>query len=141
MPTELRPAQAETLSNPGDLITGHPLPTRAHTFTRPDGTKMTVLLQGISYARKSELDAARRMDLAESQKRQEAKTDLYLPQLIAEAARNVDGSRAFPRPEDAMLFAIKLAAEYGDGEIHKGYNTVLELSGWGDDAEADAGKS
>jgi len=141
MPTEIRPEQAETLSNPQDMLTGHPLPTRAHTFTGPDGKKFTVLLQGISYSRKSELDAARRMDLAEAQRRNEAKTDLYLPKLIAEAARNTDGSRAFPKDEDAVLFAIRFAAEYGDGQIHAGYNTVLELSGWGDDAEAAAGKS
>ena len=79
MPSEIREPQAETLCNPQDMLTGHPLPTRAHTFTGPEGKKFTVLLQGISYARKSELDAARRMDLAEAQRRNEAKTDLYLP--------------------------------------------------------------
>lgn len=141
MTTELRDVQAETLCNPQDLLTGHPLPSRPHTFISPKGVRMTVLLQGISYARKSEMDAARRMDLAEAQRKSEAKTDLYLPRLIAEAARNTDGTRAFPRDEDAILWAIRFAAEYGDGQIHAGYNTVIDLSGWGDDAETDAGKS
>lgn len=142
MTTEIRAdAPAQALSDPSELITGKRLPTRAHTFTRSDGTKLTVLLQGLTYARKSALDAARRQDLAEAEKKGEAKSDLYLPRLIAEAARKADGSRAFPKEEDALLFAIRLAEELGDGQIHGAYTTVLELSGWGDDAETTAGKS
>lgn len=143
MKTELEPRGpiAETLSDPRELVTGKTLPTRPHTFLCADGTKRTILLQGLPYSQKSELDANRRMELAEAEKKGEAKTDLHAPLIIALAARMPDGTPAFPKHEDAMLFAIRFAGEAGDGAIHGGYNTVLELSGWGEDAETVAGKS
>lgn len=135
------PAETTTATHPRELLTGKPLPTRDHVFTLPDGRKVTVKLQGLTYAQKSELDAVRRIEREESDKTGVAKPDLHGPRLIARAMRLPDGSRAFHRDEEETVYAISIGEQMNDGEINRGADTVLQISGWGKDAEAAAGKA
>lgn len=141
MPTEIPVSETTTATDPKELFAGkNLLPTRVHTFTRPDGQKVPVTLQGLPYGQKSILDALRRMARVEEERTGEPKADLHGPRLIAKAMRNTDGSRAYPREEDEIMAAIRFADTFSDGEINKAAAVVLELSGWSEDAEADAVK-
>lgn len=134
------PAETTGAAHPSELLSGKPLPMKEHTFTRSDGKKVTIKMQGLTYAQKSELDGLRRIDRAEEDRTGEAKPDLHGPRLIARAARLPDGTRAFQRDEDEVVFAISLGEQMSDGEINRGADQVLILSGWGKDAEAQAVK-
>lgn len=141
MPTEIPVSETTTATDPKELFAGkNLLPTRVHTFTRPDGQKVPVTLQGLPYGQKSILDALRRIARAEEERTGEPKADLHGPQLIAKAMRNPDGTRTYAREEDEVMAAIRFADNFADGEINRAANVVLELSGWGAEAEAEAGK-
>lgn len=141
MTTETPSASDIALSDPKALLTGKPLPSRDYVFRTPDGARVKVRLQGLTYAQKSELDAIARAERDESEKNGVVKPDLRAPMLIARAFRNPDGSRAFTRYEDEMVYAIGLSEQNGDGEINRASNVVLELSGYGPEALADAEKA
>jgi hypothetical protein len=132
---------AVELDDPRTMTEPLPMPSRAHTVTRNDGSTKTYLFRGLPYSRKSQLDAQRRIERAEEEKKGVAKPDLHGPRLIARAICTPDGKRAFRTDEEETLFAITIMDQLTDGELNRAANVVLELSGWGDEAEADAGKS
>lgn len=141
MTEQLAAPAANEYADPRSLVTGQRMPTKDHTFRTPDGTPHRVKLQGLSYAVKSRLDAEARLEKEEAERTGEAKTDLRGPKLIAEAVRNPDGSRPFTTDEEKVVYAISISEQMADGEISRGYNAVLELSGYGAEAIETAGKS
>jgi hypothetical protein len=137
------PAQSDglELSDPSELVSGKPFPMKDYLFRLPDGTKKKVRLQGLSYAVKSAEDRRDAAERAEAEKKGIFQPDLRGPRLLAKAVRTKDGKRPFTREEDEIVYAISLAEQLPDGEINRAYNALMELSGYGKEAMADAEKS
>ena len=138
---EPAPPARSPLSHPNELLTRKPMPTREHTFRLQENVKKTVLLQGLTYMEKNEIDMVGRQELVEDEKRETTRPNLWQPRQIAKAMRNPDGSRAFPEEHQWRSYAVALAEQLPDAEIHRAANVVMELSGYGKDAEDEAGKA
>ncbi len=142
--TEKAPASTDEgleLSDPSELVSGKPFPMFDHVFRLPDGTRKRIKLQGLSYAIKSAEDRRDAAERAEAEKRGVFQPDLRGPRLLAKAVRTRDGKRPFTREEDEIIYAVQLAEQMADGEINRGYNALMERSGYGKDAMAEAEKS
>lgn len=139
--TEKAPARsAPEFVHPNELVSGKPMPYGGFTFHTPDGTKKHVKLQGLSFAVKSQIDASWEVEYAEAKARGIFKPNLRAALLLAKAVRTPDGKRPFTRDEDEMVYAISLMEQMADGEIGRGYNYLMKLSGYGEESLADAVK-
>jgi hypothetical protein len=130
------------LSDPDELMAtaGQPLPKKAHVF-RPRGEKpMRVLLGGLTYAEKSIEDIQGNEAKAEAKLKGVIEADLRGPRILARAMLTPEGKRKYTTEEAITLAACRIA-EWGDGEVNRGYNVVMDLSGYSKDALEQAEKN
>jgi len=142
-PTERTEREAEPeapLSDPRALFTRKPMPTKRYTFTLPAGDKVTVLLQGLTYTEKAEVDFWSRERSIEDEKEGVKRPSMWGPALIAKAIRNPDGSRPY-REMAYIAHGLALAEQLADGEIQRASKAVLDLSGYSDEALEKVGKA
>lgn len=139
--TDTAPATGPVLADPDELFKGGKLPTKAHTFTLRDGTELTVLLRGLPFIQKNEVDlwALERRD--ENRQSGITQADPWHPAILARAMCTPDGKAKYPQPEQWIPTAVKLAEQLLDGDLRRGTTAVLELSGYGKDAMEKAGKA
>jgi hypothetical protein len=138
--TQVAPEQTQAKQvpcDPSELTRGTgDLPREPHTFKMSDGSKKTILLSGLTYPMKNEVDVWAR------ERRQEnpGQPDMWYPAIIARAACKPNGKFAYPNAEQWIPFAVQLAEHALDASIHRAFQAVIKLSGYGKDAEEEAGK-
>lgn len=135
------PAEPLVISDPEEMVTGESLPIEPHTFTSNRGRKITLLLQGLTYTVKSRLDAMQTLYWQEAARSGQFHPNMYSARLLAAAVRRKNGMPAYMSEKDQESFAIRIAGEWNDGELIRGGNKVLDLSGYGEQADAAVGKS
>jgi hypothetical protein len=122
------------LVDPRELRTGKAMPTKAHVFRLPTGERKKVLLQGLTYTEKAEVDYWSRERAASDVKEGTKRPSMWGPVIVAASMRRPDGSRNFQELGQAVAQGLALAEQMADGEIQKAVKVVLDISGYSDDS-------
>lgn len=136
------PPARSTLVDPRELTRApKPMPTREHTMRRSDGTKMTVLLQGLTWLEKESVDMWSRADARNDETNGTMRPSMLYPRWIAKALRMPNGAHAFVEEHEIRAYAVALAETFPPAEINRAAEIISELNGYGQQAEDAAGKA
>jgi hypothetical protein len=132
--------------DPREMLLRKPMPYKKHVMTRSDSVKIPVLFQGLPYLTKQAIDARSRIRRQQDEEEiaagrlESPRPSLWGLEIILTAMRDPKGRPVY-KDEEIHSAALQWGEQVNDGEIQAAVDAVLEVSGWGPESAALAGKS
>lgn len=142
-PPAEKPAPRDQDSAPVDpdqatSFSPRPLPTKDVRFRLPDGRRLTLRLRGLTWLERQEIIALRNFREAEAAR--DGAPDMFNAQFVARCLCKPDSSPAYPAQHQWLAKGEALARQWFPAELERAVGIGAQLSGFGADAEDEAGK-